>query len=194
MEKQRRINTFVICGLIVVVGIMTVGYATLSQRLDINGTATVKSASSSWNVHFSNVEAGTPVGTASWTAAPAISTNSSNTGSDNKISFACDLVAPGDSCTVTATIKNGGTTKAKYTGYTLNIDDQTQTGTTVTLSTGAKVTITPDTNWTANTTVLNLNDTGTFVVKMELPTTVTELPTSETNHKVDLSINFEQNQ
>lgn len=193
MEKQRRINTFVICGLIVVVGIMTVGFAALSQRLDINGTATVKSASSSWNVYFSNVDAGTLVGTASWAVAPKISTDSGNTGSNNKISFACDLVAPGDSCTVTATIKNGGTTQAKYTGYTLNVDSKTETGTTVTLATGAKVTITPATDWTANTTVLNQNDTGTFVVKMELPSTVNALPDTETNHTVDLSINFAQN-
>lgn len=42
MEKQRRINTLVICGLLIVVGAMTIGFAALNQRLDIEGTATVK--------------------------------------------------------------------------------------------------------------------------------------------------------
>lgn len=195
MEKQRRINTFVICGLIIVVGVMSVGFAALSQRLDINGTATVKSATSSWNVYFSDVNtSGGLTGTGSWKTAPAISTDTANTGSNNKISFACELAAPGDSCTVTATIKNGGTTVAKYTGYTFSVDDNTETGTSVTLTDGAVVSITPEENWTANTTTLDKDATGTFVVKMELPSTVTTLPTSETSHKVDLSINFVQNQ
>lgn len=195
MEKQKRINTLVICGLMIVVGAMTIGYAALSQRLDINGTAVVKSAASSWNVYFSSVNtSGGLVGTGAWTAAPAISTDSSNTGSNNKISFACELVAPGDSCTVTATIKNGGTTKAKYTGYTFTVDSSTETGNSVTLSDGVVVTITPAATWTANTTVLDTNDTGDFIVKMELPSTVESLPANETTHSVSLSINFAQSQ
>lgn len=194
MEKQKRINTIAICGLIVVVVAMTVGFAALSQRLDVSGTATVKSAASSWNVYFSNVSTDEKTGSASWTTAPAISTDSSNTGSSNKITFACELAAPGDSCTVTATIKNGGTTSAKYTGYTFKVDSTTQTGTSATLSSGAVVTITPQSTWTANTTVLAQNDSGTFVIKMELPSSVTSLPANATEHSVELSINFEQNQ
>lgn len=120
MEKQRRINTLVICGLLIVVGAMTIGFAALSQRLDIEGTATVKSAASSWNVYFSKVDNNT-AGNGSFSTPPAISTDSNNSGSDNKITFACDLAAPGDSCTVTATVKNGGTTVAKYKGYTLSV-------------------------------------------------------------------------
>lgn len=192
--KQRGVNTIVVCGLMVIVAIMTVGFAALSQRLDIAGTATVKSAASSWNVYFSNVNTtGGLTGTGAWTTAPGVSTDSTNTGSNNKITFACDIAAPGDSCTVTAEIKNGGTTVAKYTGYTFSVDSKTQTGTTVTLDDGAVVTITPATDWTANTTTLNQNDTGTFIIKMELPSTATSLPANETEHKVAVSINFTQN-
>lgn len=195
MKSQRNINTFVICGLLVVVGAMTVGFAALSQRLDISGTAAVKSAASSWNVHFSDVNTSDGLtGTGTWKTAPAISTDSSNTGSNNKISFACELAAPGDSCTVTATIKNGGTTKAKYTGYTFQVDSATKTEKTVTLASGAVVTVTPAASWTENTTVLSQNDTGTFEIKVELPSTLTSLPAAETTHNVELSINFEQNQ
>lgn len=194
MEKQRRINTLVICGLILIVASMSIGFAALAQRLDINGTATVKSAASSWNVYFSEVSTGGLAGTAAWTQSPAISTDSSNTGSNNKISFGCELAAPGDSCTVTATIKNGGTTEAKYTGYTFKVDSATETGTSVTLASGAVVTVTPADTWVANTTVLPQNDTGTFVIKMELPSSLTELPDTETSHQVELSINFVQNQ
>lgn len=195
MEKQRRINTIVVCGLMIVIAGMTIGFAALSQRLDINGTATVKSASNSWNVFFSNVNTtGGLTGTGTWTTAPSVTTDATNTGSNNKISFACDLAAPGDSCTVTATIKNAGSTAAKYTGYTFKVDSKTETGTSVTLDSGAVITITPATSWEANTTVLNQNDTGDFIIKMELPTTVTSLPDAETSHKFEMSINFEQNQ
>lgn len=195
MKSQRNINTFVICGLLIVVGAMTVGFAALSQRLDIIGTAAVKSAASSWNVYFSDVNtSGGLNGSGAWTTAPTISTDDTNTGSSNKISFACELAAPGDSCTVTATIKNGGTTKAKYTGYTFKVDSATKTETSVTLASGAVVTVTPEADWTANTTVLPQNDTGTFVVKVELPSTLTSLPANETTHNVELSINFEQGQ
>lgn len=192
MEKQRRINTLVICGLLIVVGAMTIGFAALSQRLDIEGTATVKSAASSWNVYFSKVD-NDKVGTGSFSTAPTISTDSNNFGSDNKITFACDLAAPGDSCTVTATVKNGGTTVAKYKGYTLSVGGETVEGTSKTLSSGAVVTVTPADGWTADTKVLNQNDEGTFVVKMELPSSVTKLPEAAEETKVSLSINFEQN-
>ena len=193
MINQRKINTFVVCGLMVVVGAMSIGFAALSQRLDINGTATVKSAESSWNVYFSDVNTtGGIVGTGEWTTAPSVSTDANNSGSKNKITFACSLAAPGDSCTVTATIKNGGTTKATYKGYTLTVDDKSETGTTVTTTDGAVVTITPAANWTENTTQLAKDAIGTFVIKMELPETVTSLPSTETEHKVSLSINFLQ--
>ena len=193
MINQRRINTFVVCGLMVVVGAMSIGFAALSQRLDINGTATVKSAESSWNVYFSDVNTtGGTVGTGEWTTAPSVSTDSTNSGSKNKITFACSLAAPGDSCTVTATIKNGGTTKATYNGYTLTVDDKSETGTTVTTTDGAVVTITPAASWTENTTQLEKDATGPFVIKMELPNSLTSLPSTETEHKVSLSINFLQ--
>ncbi len=193
MLNQRRINTFVVCGLMVVVGAMTIGFAALSQQLDIKGTATVKSAESSWNVYFSDVNTtGGTVGTGEWTTAPSVSTDTTNSGSKNKITFGCSLAAPGDSCTVTATIKNGGTTKATYKGYTLTVDEESETGTSVTTADGAILTITPEANWTQNTTQLEKDATGTFVIKMELPETLTSLPSTETTHNVSLSINFLQ--
>lgn len=195
MEKQRRANTVIVCGLMLVIAAMSVGFAALSQRLDINGTAVVKSASNSWNVYFSDVNTtGGEVGSGKWTSAPSVSTDTDNTGSNNKISFACELVAPGDACSVTATVKNGGTIAAKYTGYTFKVDGKAETGTSVTLDSGAVVTITPAADWTEDTTVLNQNDSGTFIVKMELPTALTSLPSAEKSHKVELSINFVQNQ
>lgn len=192
MEKQRKINTFVICGLIVIVVAMSIGYAALSQRLDIAGTATIKNSASSWNIYFSNVENAVG-GTGSWATAPNISTDTGNTGSSNKISFSCELSAPGDFCTVTATIKNGGTTTAKYSGYTFSVDSSEIKETTKTLASGAKVTITPESTWTVGTSTLAKNDTGTFVIKMELPSDLTTLPTDDTQHSVTLNINFVQN-
>lgn len=193
MINQRRINTFVVCGLLVVVGAMTIGFAALSQRLDINGTATVKSASSSWNVYFSNVNTtGGLVGTGAWSTAPSVSTDTTNTGSNNKITFACALAAPGDSCTVTVTIKNGGTTKALYNGFTLKVDSKNESGNTVTLSDGTIITITPQSDWVIGTTNVEKDQTGEFVIKMELPSTVTSLPSTDTEHTIEMSLNFTQ--
>lgn len=191
MEKQRRINTLVICGLIAVVTVMSIGFATLSQQLLISGTTTVKSSSSSWNVYFSQVTP-TIAGNANFTTSPAISTDSTLSGSNNKITFACELTAPGDSCTVTAEITNGGTLNALYKGYTFSVGGTTQTGTSVTLDSGAIVTVTPATGWTADTTTLASKDTGTFVIKMELPSTVTSLPSTDEETTVELTIDFEQ--
>ena len=188
MEKQKKINTIVICGLLLVVGAMTIGFAALSQRLNIEGTANVKNASSSWNVFFSNVSSD-KTGTGEFTDGPEINT----TASSNKITFACDLAAPGDSCTVTATIKNGGTTSAKYKGYTLKVNNEDVTETSKVLSSGAKITVTPAASWTADTTVLAKDETGTFTIKMELPTELTSLPSTAETNNISLDINFEQN-
>lgn len=206
MEKQKRINTLVICGLIAVVTVMSIGFAAMSQQLQITGTASVKSTSTSWNVYFSEVSSD-KANTGSWATSPSISTNSTLGNTSNTITFACELLVPGDSCTVTGTVANGGTIDALYTGYNLNVKTGTtanldsSTEKTVTLDDGVVVTLTPP-SWTANTTVLipstdtagtNEVKDGSWTIKMELPETVTTLPSEATTHTVTLDINFKQN-
>ena len=191
MEKQKKFNYVIICGLLVTVIMMSIGYAALAQSLNVSGTATIKSASNSWNVYFSNVTSDKQ-NTASWTTTPSISTDDTNKGTDNKITFACELVAPGDSCTTTATVKNGGTIEALYKGLTLKVDDVAVSGNSKTTDDGVVITLTPAADWEANKTTLAKDDTGIFVIKMELPASLSSLPTADVAHKVSLTLDFEQ--
>lgn len=191
MEKTKKFNYVVICGLLVAVIMMSIGYATLAQTLNMEGTASIKSASSSWNVHFSNVTPNQD-NTASWSTSPTVTTDETNTGTKNKIEFACELIAPGDWCSTTATVKNGGTIEALYKGYTFKVDDAEVNGTTITTDAGVIITLTPATNWTADSTILKQNDTGEFEIKMELPSSISSLPTADVSHKVSLVLDFDQ--
>ena len=50
MNKEKGLQTLIIAVLAIAILIMSVGFAAYSQTLNINGTATVKSAN--WKVHF----------------------------------------------------------------------------------------------------------------------------------------------
>ena len=191
MEKQKKFNYVIICGLIVTIIMMSIGYAALSQNLVMEGTAVIKNSSSSWNIYFSDIQSGKE-NAASWTVVPSISTTGTNNGTNNTITFACELVAPGDSCETTATIKNGGTLDGVYGGYTFTIDDEVVVGETKTLSDGVVVTLTPANDWTEDSTVLTKNDSGIFKLRMELPETLEKLPNSETSHDISLTVQFTQ--
>lgn len=83
---------------------MGIGYASLSQTLEIDGTSDIDSAS--WNVHFENVQ----VTTGSVTAAtPTITDNTS-------VSFSATLENPGDFYEFTVDLVNSGTLNAKLDG------------------------------------------------------------------------------
>jgi len=80
---------------------MGIGYASLSQTLEIDGTSDIDRAS--WNVHFENVQ----VTTGSVTAAtPTITDNTS-------VSFSASLENPGDFYEFTIDLVNSGTLNAK---------------------------------------------------------------------------------
>ena len=69
---------------VLLVGIisMTIAYASLSQVLNINGTAQLQNRSASWNIHFTHIQSGTeidPHGYASVPANSVISLTDSNT-------------------------------------------------------------------------------------------------------------------
>lgn len=192
MGRQKQINTMAVCGLIIAVTAMTIGFAALSQRLDISGTATVNSAAQSWNINFSKVDTTNGLlGNATWATQPSVTTDTDNNGSNNKITFACTLTAPGDSCALTATVKNSGTTTAKYTGYTITVDGQNVSAGS-SLSDGTAISVTEPETWAADTTELAKDGTGDFILKAELPSTVTTLPSSTTAHSITVSINFTQ--
>ena len=72
VEKERRIKVLSLVALIVAVLGLTVAFASLSQMLTINGTATVDAAS--WDVHFENLTGPDITGSASTSGTPVLMT------------------------------------------------------------------------------------------------------------------------
>lgn len=116
---------------VLVVGLigLTVAYASLSQRLDIKSTATVKS--STWKVKFANLSAESTVGTANVTTQPTLT--------DTLVSgLNVELTKPGDAVSYTFDIVNEGTIDAKISTYKINSKDDGIVCTDATASTSSE--------------------------------------------------------
>ena len=85
-----------VVALLFVVLVMSVGYASLTRELTINGGAEI---TGDWNVKITNIEA-TNVGGAASAGTPTFD--------DESATFNAELKQPGDSVTYTVTITNAG--------------------------------------------------------------------------------------
>ena len=101
MNRFRKKNITIL--LLVMLLLLTVGYAALSTTLKINGTIDVSKAS--WDVHFENVNI-TP---GSVTATQAPTTNNTNT---TEMNYTINFTKPGDFYEFTTDIVNDGTIDA----------------------------------------------------------------------------------
>lgn len=108
MEKERKVKVLSVVALIVAVLGLTVAFASLSQTLTINGSATVNTAT--WDIHFANLSEPTLTGDAAVTTAPTIDTKGTTIGN-----YALKLTKPGDSVTYTFDVENKGTIDANIT-------------------------------------------------------------------------------
>lgn len=147
----------IIISLFVTILFMAVGFSVLETSLLINGTSAVKS--STWNVHFSNLNLGDKVGEASEITAPALSSTNLTSISDfsvslrkidDSISYTFDVVNDGNynakissinistpTCSGTGTnASNDATNVCKYLTYTLAYNDGTLVKKNDTLETG----------------------------------------------------------
>ncbi len=139
-KNKKRLSVLV---LLILLAVVTVGYALLSSSLSINGTSQI--TSSTWDVHFENVSITT--GSVAATAAPTIDTSKLN------ISYEVTLAKPGDFYEFTVDVKNAGSVAAKlsdlptltgvsteqdvYTNYTFTHTDGTAIAKGETLAAGA---------------------------------------------------------
>lgn len=118
MEKKRDVRNVMMVALVVAILVMAVGYAALSQRLTVNGTATIGDAQ--WKVRITDIEfdeANSTVITDATTQSldPAESaTGEGSTGAK----FDVTLGAPGDKAVYTITVKNLGTIEAELDAIT----------------------------------------------------------------------------
>ena len=98
---MRNSKKFFILILVVAIIAMSAGYAALSQTLTINGTAKIDS---SWDIKFTNITEGTPVGGATNITAPTYTSTTAT--------FDVSLISPGDSMTYEITVANEGSLDA----------------------------------------------------------------------------------
>ncbi|MBQ8659546.1 MAG: hypothetical protein IJ475_01745 [Bacilli bacterium] len=128
--------------------LMSVGYAALSTNLNINGTASV--AKAGWSVYFTGVSVTS--GSVSATTAPTASGTSTTS-----LTYSVALTEPGDFYEFTVQVKNAGTLAAKlnaaptlsglstaqdvYTNYTVTYSDGTAIKAGDTIAAGASKTL-----------------------------------------------------
>ncbi|MGN1341636.1 MAG: hypothetical protein ACI4VL_00200 [Bacilli bacterium] len=109
MEKQKNTQTLIIAVLAVAVLTLSVGFASFSQRLDMNGTVSV--TSSSWNVHFDTDSFAKTTGSQDVTTTSITGTS---------ISWQSTLTKPGDYAEFTVNVVNEGTFDANLTSITMS--------------------------------------------------------------------------
>lgn len=112
MEKDRGTKILAIVAICIAVLGMTIGFASFSTVLNINGTGAVKG--SNWEVIFDNLSAATLVGTAVEKTHPTIQEDSTIIET-----YDVELVTPGDSVSYTFDILNNGTYDAEISGISM---------------------------------------------------------------------------
>lgn len=113
MEKERKLKIYGLCALIIAVLGLTVAFASLSQTLKINGSASVDPAN--WNVHFESLDGTNNIlSTSKMDHTGAEGLEKASLSDDKKtISYFGILFAPGDSIMYDFKIVNNGTVDAK---------------------------------------------------------------------------------
>lgn len=165
--KDKR--NFLIGGLFIAVLFMAVGFAALSQRLTINGSARI---SSTWDVKITSITASDVQGTA--VAGSPTFTASSAT-------FNTELKSPGDSVTYDIVVTNAGSLDAILKDFTITPSE--------TASSGIKYTVTGVEK--GSTTLPATNGTNTIKVKAEWVASDTSIP-QETTKEFTATFDYQQ--
>ena len=164
MEDKKKVLIGILS---VLVCIMAVGYALLTQELTINGSASIDST---WKVEITNIQSKDVVGDAVNKVDPSYTATTAN--------FSVGLTQPGDSITYDITVTNKGTLDAVVESITVNKGDNPAiTYTTSGLKRGDKI--------------AKNNGTNTLTVKVDYDSSVTSQPASTTND-ITVTINYQQ--
>lgn len=154
--------------LVAVIIIMSIGYAALSQRLQITGTASI---TSSWDVKITDIQQSGKTGTATETSEPSKTSTTAT--------FDVTLNAPGDSMTYDITVSNNGDLDAILKQITVTPESSSE-GIIYTVS-GVE----------SNTTKLASGETNTVTVKVEWKQVGETMP-EELSKTVTVVLDYEQ--
>ncbi len=108
MRKEKTTQTITISLLAIAILVMSIGFASYAQNLNINGTATF--ASAKWDVHFD---------TSSIDEKSTIVSNPAATVSTTDVTYTVSLPEPGDEYTFDIDVVNAGTFDAELKKITI---------------------------------------------------------------------------
>lgn len=184
MKKNFNYSSITILLLVVIVLVMSVGFASFSENLDIKGTTKV--TGSSWNVGFDDSSYEESSGSVTVDA-------NSRTLTGTSMTYELSLSKPGDFYEFTIDVVNNGTFDASLTGVTV---------TTLTEAQAKYLTYklyyngTEYSGTTSNITGVTLASGGTVPVKVRVeyiqPTLASDLPASTQTITLDASLSFVQ--
>ena len=166
--------------LVLLLLLVTIGYAYLSTTLSINGTSKIQDAS--WDIHFENVK----VTTGSVSApAPVIDT------AKTTVTYNVTLSKPGDFYEFTIDAKNAGTIDAMIDTVTSTLNNSTVTtlpsylNYSVTYLDGSEILYKHE---------LKQKDSVTYKVRVEFKKDITasDLPTTEQNLSLSFNVTYIQ--
>ncbi len=100
---------------------MTIAYANLTQRLNINGTSQIQRKSDSWNIHFTDIVSGNSIVTHGYASVPDNSTLQYSNNSTTVTLPQVTLKTPGDYVEFYFDVENTG----DITGYLNTINNIT---------------------------------------------------------------------
>ncbi len=179
--------------LLLLVGVISVGYAALSTALNINGTTKIKNAK--WDVHLV-VGTATSTGDVVVNNAPTLTAGTKVNGNTNTVGdtveYSVDLVTPGDKYEFTVDVVNGGTIDAKLSSVLMegvSTEQDVYTNYTVVYSGGDK-----DGQVPAANDVLGAGETVTVKVTLEFVKDITadQLPTTEQTMNLKFGLTYVQ--
>jgi len=183
MEKRKDARNVMMVALVVAILIMAVGYAALSQRLTVNGTATIGDAQ--WKVRITDIAFDADNSTVTSTAStqsldPAeTATGEGSTGAK----FNVTLGAPGDKAVYNVTVTNLGTIEAELDAITdlteINAADPED----------IKFTVTPA---ESNAATLPADATHTYTVTVEWVSTENQVVPTVTEKTATIHFDYVQ--
>ena len=181
MEKDRKIKVLAVAALIITILGLTVAFAALSQRLTINGAATLDAAS--WGIKFENLSDGEITGDATINDTAVIADDLVTI---NNIDVS--LSTPGDSVTYTVDLVNEGTINAEiYSIETPSLTEEQERylNFNVTYDDGTEV---------KQGDILNQGERKNITIKIEFDRDITEsdLPDEAQEIKLSYKLNFVQ--
>lgn len=117
MEQKRKNKNILIFVLLIAVASLSIAFATFSQELSIEGVVKILSQGT-WDISFEKIKSFNTSGYATGTG--------SKTETEKTITFSCEFVAYGDTCSLTAVIANRGDIDAIFKGYQLIVTENGQ--------------------------------------------------------------------